>query len=136
MDISVLKKENFEVWVPFGDDAKVLIAHVSRETLQKIAKKATKTTYVNHQKAEAFDPAEGDKLLGRLAIKNWEGFSEDGQPFPYTPENADLLMRKWGAFARFVNEACADVETLVKYDLEQVAKNSPITSGQDSTTRV
>ena len=124
MDISVLRKENYEVWVPFGDDAKVLIAYVSRENLQKIAKKATKTLYVNHQKTEEFDPSEADRLLGRLAVKNWEGFPEDGQPFPYPPENADLLMKKWGAFARFVNDTCVDVETLVKHEREQVIKNS------------
>ena len=128
MDINILKNKTFEAWVPFGDDTEILISHVSRDELQKIAKIATKTTYKNHQKTEEPDPAEADRLLGRRAVKGWqkrgdgEGFTDNGQPFPYTPENTDLLMAKWNAFARFVNDTCIDLETLVKYEREQVIK--------------
>lgn len=128
MDINVLKKATFEAWVPFGDDAEVLIAHVGRDELQKIAKTAVKIIYKNHQKTEESDPAEADRQLGRRAVRNWqkssdgEGFTDNGQPFIYTPENCDLLMAKWNAFARFVNDSCVDIDLLVKHQREQVEK--------------
>lgn len=123
MDITVLKKDSLEVWVPFGDDAEVLVRYVCREELQKISKKARKTTYQNHQKVEEFDPLEADKLLGRAAIKDWKGFTQDGEPFPCTPDNIDLMMTKWNAFAKFVNDVCVDIEALVKQEQEKVSKN-------------
>lgn len=130
MDISVLKKDTLQVWVPFGDDAEVLIRYLPREELQKIYNKAKKITYRNHQKVEEFDSLEADKLLGHAAVKDWKGFVMDGSPFPCTPENITLVMTKWNAFSRFVNEACVDLETLAKEEREQIVKNSSTTSGQ------
>lgn len=81
MDISALKKDALQVWVPFSEDTEVLIQYISREELQKIYTKAKRITYKNHQKAEEFDSVEADKLLGRAAVKDWKGFTMDGQPF-------------------------------------------------------
>ncbi len=137
MEIGVLTKSNpLQAWVPFGDDCEILIEYVPRSDLQVIYRKATKTIYKNHQKTEEYDQTEGDKLLSRRAVKDWrasqggKGFVNDGQPFPFTPENVEILMTKWNEFARFVNDACCSLETLVQQGKEAVEKNSSITSGQ------
>jgi hypothetical protein len=135
MDISALRRDDFEVTVPFGEDASVLIRHVTREELLSIRKKATKTNWDRkHQREESFDPVEADVLLGRAAVRGWKGITMNDEDFPYTPENCDFLMRKWTEFARFVNDACVDLGGLVKAEREAREKNSWLTSGQGSTS--
>jgi hypothetical protein len=135
MEIGGLQREDFQVWVPFGDDAEVLIQYVPREVLQQIRRKATRITWDRkHQKEEQFDPIKADELLGRNAVKDWKGLTMNGEPYPYSPENCDFLMRKWVEFARFVNEVCVDLEALVEEERRQKVKNSVTSSGQGQTT--
>lgn len=130
MEIEKLSQDSFEVWVPFDDDSEVLFSYVPRDELQKMSKKATKVSFIKHQRTEEIDATEADLLLGRRAVKDWrplpgkKGFTMHGEPFPYSPENCDLLMTKWHAFARFVNESCVDLELLMEKDQEQIQKNS------------
>ncbi len=131
MDISSLTNgKPLQVWLPFGDDSEVLIEYVSREDLLRLNEKARTTSYRNGQKTEFFDPVLADKLLGRRVVKNWKGFVDHGNEFPCTPENTDILMAKWNEFARFVNESCVSLETLVAKEKELISKNSLNTSGQ------
>ncbi len=119
-----------EAWIPFGED-EVLIRYISRDELKEIAKKAKKVSFVNHQKVEEFDDIKADMLLGRAVVRDWKGFTMKGEPFPCTPENIDFLMRKWNAFARFVNEASVDLSLFMQEEKDKSAKNSSLTSGQD-----
>lgn len=138
MEIGALTKpQTLQAWIPFDEDTEVLIAYVPRHELQKIFKKATIVRYKNHQKTEEYDQETGDKLLGELAVKDWrpktpngKGFTLNGEPYPCTPGNVETLMSKWNDFARFVNESCTNLGTLVESERESVAKNSSITSGQ------
>ena len=137
MDISKLTQETFQAWVPFDDEMEVLFDYVPRDELQILSKKATKINFVKHQRVEGIDPTEADKLLGRRAVKDWRprpgkiGWTLKDEPFPYSPENCDLLMAKWHAFARFVNETCVDIDLLMEKEQEQIRKNSSSTSGQE-----
>ncbi len=130
MDIGVLIEETFQAWVPFDEDAEVLFEYVPRDELQQLSKKATRISFSKHQRVEEMDAALADKLLGRLAVKDWrprpgkKGFTIKGAPFPYSPERCDLLMSKWQAFARFVNETCVDIELLMEGERVQIEKNS------------
>lgn len=130
MNISILKKDTIQAWFPFGDDAEVLIQYVPREELQKMRNKARKISFQNHQKVEIFDSTEADKILGNIAVKDWNGFTSGGQPFPCTPENIGLLMTKWNEFSLFVNESCVSLEGFIQKEKEETEKNSLSTSGQ------
>jgi hypothetical protein len=134
VDLNALKRDIFQVWAPFGD-AEVLIEYVPRDELHKLGKKARTIAFEKHQKVEEMDPVEGDRLLGRRAVKDWrprpghDGFTmgtdAEGKaiPFPYSPENCDLLMTKWTAFAKFVNEIAVDLEQLTAIEQELRRKN-------------
>ena len=130
MDLGGLKKDSFEAWVPFGDDGRVLIRYTSREELKKIGKKATRITYKNHQKVEEMDDVLADILLGQACVKDWEGFTMDGKPFPCTPENIEFVMTRWSAFGRFINDICSDFDELARAEKAARIKNSEVTSGQ------
>ena len=129
MDIEKLIND-FQVWVPFGDESEILIKHIPRDELQRLYQRTKKFKFVNHQKIEEFDSVEADKLLGRAVVKDWKGFTMCGEPFPCIPENIDTLMTKWNAFARFVNDTCLDLEFLMQQEKEKLKKNSSDTSGQ------
>lgn len=130
MEIGALSKEDFRAWIPFMD-AEVLIRHVSMGELREIAKLATRTTWDRkHQKTEEMDAGESNRLLGRAAVHGWKGLTMNGQEYPYSPENCDFLMSKWLEFSRFVNDVCTDLQALVEGELEEIRKNSGLTSGQ------
>lgn len=131
-DVSGLTRQTpLTAWVPYDKDASVLVEYIGREDIIAIGKQATMTTVRNGQKSEEYDPVLASVMLGRRVIKDWKGFTENGQPFLCTPENIELLMRKSGQFARFVDEACTNLQKITDLEKEETAKNSGNTSGQD-----
>ena len=70
------------------------------------------------------DYLQADILLGRASVRGWKGFTANGEPFPYSGENRDFLMRKSVEFARFVNSACMDMQRLAGQERAQKRKNS------------
>lgn len=124
MDITCLLRDRFEVWVPFLD-GRVLVRYVSREELLRLDKEATELTWDRAGRiGRDRDPIRADILLGRAAVRGWEGFTADGLPYPYTEENCDFLMGRWVEFARFVNETCVDLQVLVDAGKGEAEKNS------------
>ncbi len=133
MEIGGLKRNDFQVWVPFGNDgAQVLVRYVGREELQDIARKATVRSWdCHHQPQERLDVLKGDVLTGRAAVRDWKGFTLEGQEFPYSSENCDTLMKSWPQFSRFINDICIDLQALNEEEERQKAKNSLRTSGSE-----
>ena len=130
MEIGGLKKD-FEVWIPF-QDARVRIRHMRREDVREMTRTATVLEFdLNHQKQERFDGLKFDVLLGRAAVRGWEGFTVDGKDYPYSPEHCEELMRGWALFARFVNEVCTDLQALQAEEEKEKAKNSSRISGTE-----
>ena len=124
MDISALLKDPFEVWVPFLD-GKVFVRYVSREELHRLDREATEFSWERGSPIrKERDPAKADILLGRAAVRGWQGFTLEGIAFPYTVENCDFLMARWVEFAKFVNEACVDLQVLADAEKEESEKNS------------
>ncbi len=125
MELSGLKNDTLQAWVPFDDDTEVLIAYVSREDLRELRKQATSLKFLKHQKSEETDAKEADRLLGRKGVKNWRalpgrpGFTMGGEVFGYSPENCDFLMERFNEFANFVNEAAIDFSKFVEEAKEQ-----------------
>ena len=128
MDLSGLKNDVLTAWMPFDDDTEILMAHVSREDLRKLKKQATSPKFIRHQKTEETDPKEADRLLGRVAVKDWrplpdrKGFTMKGEQFPYSPESCDFLMERFNEFANFVNEKAIEFSNFVEEEKEEDAK--------------
>ncbi len=134
MEIGALKRDDFEVWVRFMD-AEVLVRYVSLEELQRIGKKATRREWDGkHRPLETMDALEANRLLGRAAVRGWKGLTVDGAEFPFSPENRDLLMTRWSDFAKFVGDACTDLQALAGEERRRLEKNSVLTSGQEGTS--
>lgn len=136
MDIEILKQDDFTARVPFVTGTIVELGYVSPEEVSRLSKKATVISWDSkHRQFEQFDPARFNQLLGRAAVRGWEGFTLKGEPYPYSPENCDFLMAKWHDFARFVNDMAVDVQRLVDAKEEEDSKNSGLTSGQEQTSQ-
>jgi len=125
MEIGALGKEDFLITVPFIEDSEVVLRYVSAEELQQIAKKATTVTWDRkNEPKEELDPIQIQVLMGRAAVRGWKGLTMEGEEFPYSPENCDLLMRKWTEFARFVSETCMDLQRLQEEERKRQLGNS------------
>jgi hypothetical protein len=127
MDISALKNEDFEVWMPFMD-AEVALRYLDIEELRKVQKQATKISWDRKgAKEEDLDSSELSRLLGRAAVRGWRGITMEGQPYAYTPEHCDFLMSRWLEFATFVADAALDLGKLVEAQERGKEKNSVLT---------
>lgn len=132
----IVEQEEFSAWVSFIEGIKVKIKHIPREELLALRKKAVQTGFDRrtHQKTEEYDAVAGGVTLGQAAIQDWDGLQVNGKPFPCTPENIGILMRKWADFARFVDETCTDLVALMDAEKETERKNFGSTSGLGSST--
>lgn len=111
MELGNLVAEEITGWVSYGADAKVLLRYIPRDELIAISKKATKKGFGSQP--DQFDALESNKLTGRAAVRDWEGFTVGGNPFPYNAANCDLLMTKSYDFSAFVNDRCVEISNFM-----------------------
>jgi hypothetical protein len=113
-----------EVEYPGMPDFKVQVAFLSRETLQTIRKKATKTSFKNRQPVEELNDEVFLDLYVKSAIKGWSGLKlkyleqlapvdltgQDAQAeLEYSEENALYLMKNSSNFDSFISEQVTDL---------------------------
>lgn len=124
MNLDALKNTDRTYWVPFGSEGeKVLVRYISKDELRTLLKQATIRKFVNHQAVEEYDARKADILLGNAAIKDWQGFTFGDEPVPCNAENIELLMTRWSAFSKFINDAVTDLDLLVSAEKDATAKN-------------
>ena len=134
MDIGNLLTGEVEAEVPF-EEAMVRIRHVPRNEITAIARKSTKLSWNSkHQQEETVDGDKSNQLMGAAAILGWSGFMQNGEDFPFSPENRDMLMLKWTDFSSFVNTMCTNLTALVEAGREEARKKSLPTSEQNETS--
>jgi len=107
----------------------VNVCFLSRETLQTIRKKATKTTFKNRQPVEELNDDLFLELYVRGSIKGWRGLKmryleqlapvdlSDQDPeaeLEYTEENALYLMKSSVNFDAFISEQVTDLGNFSK----------------------
>ena len=112
-----------EVEYPGMPDFKIQIAFLSRETLQTIRKKATKTVFKNRQPIEEMNDDLFLELYVKASIKGWTGlklkYLEQLVPIDakdqdmeaeleYSEENALQLMKNSTNFDGFISEQVTD----------------------------
>jgi hypothetical protein len=107
----------------------VSLSFLSRETLQAIRKKATKTTFKKHTPVEALDDDLFLELYVKAAIRGWKGLTlaylqnlapvdlgenDLSQELAYSEENALYLMKNSGQFDSFVSDVVSDLGNFSK----------------------
>lgn len=107
----------------------VSVCFLSRETLQTIRKKATKTTFKNRQPVEELNDDLFLELYVKGSIKGWKGLKmkyleqlapvdlSDQDPeseLEYTDENALYLMKSSVNFDAFISEQVTDLGNFSK----------------------
>jgi hypothetical protein len=107
----------------------VNVSFLSRETLQNIRKKATKTTFKNRQPVEELNDDLFLELYVKGCIKGWSGLKlkyleqlapvdvSDADPeseLDYSEENALYLMKSSTNFDSFISEQVTDLGNFTK----------------------
>ena len=120
----LVPSKSLEVEYPGMPDFKIQIAFLSRETLQTIRKKSTKTSFKNRQPVEELNDDLFLELYVKSAIKGWSGLKlkhlEQLAPvdltgqdmdaeLEYSEENALYLMKNSTNFDSFVSEQVTDL---------------------------
>jgi hypothetical protein len=120
----LVPSKSLEVEYPGMPDFKIQIAFLSRETLQSIRKKSTKTSFKNRQPVEELNDELFLELYVKSAVKGWNGlklkYLEQLAPvdlsgqdmdaeLEYSEENALYLMKNSTNFDSFVSEQVTDL---------------------------
>jgi hypothetical protein len=121
----LVPSKSLEVEYPGMPDFKIQVSFLSRETLQSIRKKSTKTTFKNRQPVEELNDELFLELYVKSAIKGWSGlklkYLEQLAPvdltgqdadaeLEYSEENALYLMKNSTNFDSFVSEMVTTLE--------------------------
>jgi hypothetical protein len=120
----LVPSKSLEVEYPGMPEFKIQIAFLSRETLQAIRKKSTKTSFKNRQPVEELNDELFLELYVKNAVKGWSGlklkYLEQLAPvdltgqdadaeLEYSEENALYLMKNSSNFDSFVSEQVTDL---------------------------
>jgi len=107
----------------------ISLSFLSRETLQNIRKKATKTSFKKHQPVEALDDDLFLELYVKSAVRGWRGlklsYLQNLAPvdlsnhdleteLEYNEENALYLMKHSSQFDSFVSDVVSDLGNFSK----------------------
>lgn len=129
MSITSLKSllvpsKELEVEYPGMPEFKIKVAFLSRETLQTIRKKATKTSFKNRQPVEELNDELFLELYVKASVKGWTGLKlkyleslvpvdltgQDSEAeLEFNDENALYLMKNSSNFDSFISEQVTDL---------------------------
>jgi len=120
----LVPSKTVEVEYPGMPEFKIQLSFLSRETLQTIRKKATKTSFKNRQPVEELNDELFLELYVKSSIKGWSGlklaYLEQLAPvdlagqdleaeLDYSEENALYLMKNSANFDTFISEQVTDL---------------------------
>jgi len=120
----LVPSKEVEVEYPGMPGFVVSVSFLSRETLQNIRKKATKTTFKNRQPVEELNDELFLELYVKASIKGWKGLTikyleqlapvdvtgmKEDDELEFTDENALYLMKASANFDAFISEQVTDL---------------------------
>ena len=120
----LVPSKSLEVEYPGMPEFKIKVAFLSRETLQTIRKKSTKTSFKNRQPVEELNDELFLELYVKNAIKGWSGLKlkyleqlapvdltgqDASAELEYSEENALYLMKNSTNFDSYVSEKVTDL---------------------------
>ncbi len=126
----VVSHKEAEFEFPGFPDFKVTVSYLSRDTVQKLRKKATSVTYKNRQPVETVDDELFLKLYSEACVKGWTGLkweyvqnlvpiditsiTDMNEELEFSPENALDLMKNSVNFDQFISETVTDLGNFTK----------------------
>lgn len=125
----LVPSKEVEVEYPGMPGFVVSVSFLSRETLQTIRKKSTKTTFKNRQPVEELNDDLFLELYVKGSIKGWKGLKvsyleqlapvdvsgmKEDDELEYTEENALYLMKASTNFDAFISETVTDLSNFSK----------------------
>lgn len=120
----LVPSKDLEVEYPGMPDFKIQVSFLSRETLQKIRKQATRTTFKNRQPIDELNDDLFLDLYVKAAVRGWSGLklsylellapvdlagADPSTELEYTQENALFLMKNSSNFDSFVSDQVTDL---------------------------
>ena len=120
----LVPSKEVEVEYPGMPGFVVSVSFLSRETLQNIRKKATKTTFKNRQPVEELNDELFLELYVKASIMGWKGLTikyleqlapvdvtgmKEDDELEFTDENALYLMKASANFDAFISEQVTDL---------------------------
>lgn len=120
----LVPSKDLEVEYPGMPDFKIQLSFLSRETLQSIRKKATRTTFKNRQPVDELNDELFLELYVKAAVKGWKGLKLSylellapvdvgganlDAELEYSEENALYLMKNSTNFDSFVSDQVTDL---------------------------
>lgn len=125
----MVPSKNIEVEYPGMPGFKISLNFLSRETIQGIRKKATKTTFKSRQPVEELNEEAFLELYVKAAVKGWTGLKlryleqlapvdlakeDPDDELQYSEENALYLMKSSTNFDGFISEQVSDLANFSK----------------------
>ncbi|MCO8166832.1 hypothetical protein NJC40_03445 [Pseudomonas sp. 21LCFQ02] len=132
-------------WVDFDEDTKIQIASIDNPAYQVALARARREINRNDSNFGISAPGiiEGEKaeydvqcrLVGHHIIRDWSGvLDEDGNPLPFSLDNAEALLLGTPEAFLFVFKAAQEYATELRGELEEtLGKSSPAGSGKPSS---
>lgn len=120
----IVSAKEAEVEYPGLPDFKVKIAYLSRETLQKLRKKATSIEYKNRQPVETLNDEKFLALYSKECIRGWSGLKfsyleslvpvnlgsiDPKTELPYSEDSALDLLKSSTNFDQFISDTITDL---------------------------
>lgn len=121
------KKAEEGVWFEISEKTRIKLARIGALSYKKEVERLMKP-YAHqrlHNKSIPLEIREdlAIQALAKTIILDWEGFTEDGNPYPYSYENAIKLLRESPPFAEYVTQLASSAEEFFREGVETAGKN-------------
>ena len=131
MDIFALyetdpQKEIEGIWVPLNPPIRFKIARMYNDEYMRGMRKLIKPHKRQMDSGRVPDEIMkeiGVKAMAKWLVKDWENVEVNGEPYPYSEENAISLLTKLPDLQRVVNGYAQDADAYLKNVQEEDAKN-------------
>ena len=114
------------IWQDIGDGVSLLIARIGNPQYQKEFQKIAKPHRRALRRGTLSDEV-AEKLLIKAMAKNilldWKGLEEDGEPIPYSYENAVRILTEYKDLRDYVSDMANEIDAFKLEDDEEAEKN-------------
>lgn len=114
-------------WIDLSPTSKIKLARIGCKNFQQEVKKRQKPYRAMVRAGTLPDHVQTQILVGVLAetiILGWEGFTEGGEPVPYTKDNAVRVLTESRDFRDFIVTLADDINVFKAAEREDGLKNS------------
>jgi hypothetical protein len=114
------------VWVDLDETTKLKIARGGNKANRELVKKLLaphKIALRNDKLPEHIIEDVGCKAMAQTILLDWQGMQEDGKNLPYTPENAERLLKDYPDFRDQVAQLSGEISLFQIEQEEAKTKN-------------